>query len=680
MLCSQHDAVLAAYHSPLLDGEDLADPAAAASGTGTLGYTSSSAGNGNIGSSFAEIEEADAANGEGAVVGQAAGSGGVLTPALAAVLRPVYAAACPAALAALAGSLPPPATVVATPASRSQFHRLLEVALMLLTDASARLAHAVAAALRSAGPAGGIDLASLPPGAGAAAAAAASMWSSASPRVGASHHHGGGNADGSFAHVRDTAMRLAGVLRALQRLLAAGYVGAAAPADAAPTSTAAAAASAGAQQPLVPAAVLRDVLRALGGVAVHALMPLHWALLAGQAPAALAGLLPGLALPCCAMVRELCGAAPEDSLQGPAAVPLSALSSEAAAAAAGEGGEADHEGEGTDAEGEDGAGPGPGGSVAAAAVETVLLFTSVCCPFACERAASNGPAGSSGRGEGNGQGQGQGLPPWMGPLGEAAGGLAAAPGCLPLPAPAPEQATALAQCTAQALGAAQLLLRRCPWSALQPHVGPLLELPLRLLLTCASGAAVAPVAQRYMENAVAALGARTGAGTGGDAAASCAAAAVAVLCDTLSRHVAALQAAAGKAAGPEPEAALVQSRLATLAAACLGCGAALSAAEQQPPRPAVAAARGTVVAALTAPLAPEVPPAAALAVLEAARGAVQESVAEDAASARGRWARLLVAALVGPAVVRVGPLLTEAKAPLSGEASITFGTCYVHDT
>eukprot|EP00198_Chlamydomonas_reinhardtii_P002746 XP_001692082.1 predicted protein [Chlamydomonas reinhardtii] len=427
VLCSQHDAVLAAYHSPLLDGEDLADPAAAASGTGTLGYTSSSAGNGNIGSSFAEIEEADAANGEGAVVGQAAGSGGVLTPALAAVLRP--------------------------------FHRLLEVALMLLTDASARLAHAVAAALRSAGPAGGIDLASLPPGAGAAAAAAASMWSSASPRVGASHHHGGGNADGSFAH----------------------------------------------------------------------------------APAALAGLLPGLALPCCAM-----------------------------------------------------------------------------------RAASNGPAGSSGRGEGNGQGQGQGLPPWMGPLGEAAGGLAAAPGCLPLPAPAPEQATALAQCTAQALGAAQLLLRRCPWSALQPHVGPLLELPLRLLLTCASGAAVAP-------------------------------------------------AAAGKAAGPEPEAALVQSRLATLAAACLGCGAALSAAEQQPPRPAVAAARGTVVAALTAPLAPEVPPAAALAVLEAARGAVQESVAEDAASARGRWARLLVAALVGPAVVRVGPLLTEAKAPLSGEEQSMVG-------
>ncbi|KAG2435720.1 hypothetical protein HXX76_006917 [Chlamydomonas incerta] len=679
VLCSQHDAVLAAYHSPLLDGEDLPDPAAAA--TAGAGHTGSSVGNGSAAVSHAEIEDADGVDAEALVVagkagsgsaGGAAGSGGVLTPALAAVLRPVYAAACPAALAALAGSLPPPATVVATPASRSQFRRLLEVALMLLTDASARLAHAVAAALRGAGSPGGVDLAALPPGAGAAAAAAASMWSSASPHGGAGHH-GSSSTDGSFAHVRDTAMRLAGVLRALQRLLAAGYVGAAAPADSAPTHAAAAPAAATAQQPLVPAAVLRDVLCALGGVAVHALMPLHWALLGGQAPAALAGLLPGLALPCCAMVRELCGAAPEDSLQGPAA----AVASSSVAAA--DGGEPDapyrYEGEGTDGEGEgeDGAGPGPGSSVAAAAAETVLLLTSVCCPFACERSARGAGRDEDGR---------QGLPPWMGPLGEAAGALAAAPGCLPLPAPAPEQATSLAQCTAQALAAAQLLLRRCPWPALQPHVGPLLELPLRLLLTCASGAAVAPVAQRYMENAVTALVGRAAASTGGgnDAAASCATAAVTVLSDTLSRHVAALQAAAaaaGKAAAaaPEPEAALVQSRLAALAATCLGCGAALAAAEQQQqqPRPAVAAARGMLVAALAAPLAPGAPPAAALAVLEAARGAVQESVAEDAAAPRGRWARLLVAALVGPAVVRVGPLLTEAKAPLSGEEQSMVG-------
>ncbi|KXZ55552.1 hypothetical protein GPECTOR_2g1101 [Gonium pectorale] len=55
----------------------------------------------------------------------------------------------------------------------------------------------------------------------------------------------------------------------------------------------------------------------------------------------------------------------------------------------------------------------------------------------------------------------------------------------------------------------KLLLQRAPWPSLAGHVGPLLELPLRLIMTSQPGATVVTAAQKFMDKAMAALVSRT---------------------------------------------------------------------------------------------------------------------------------------------------------------------------
>ncbi|GLC70784.1 hypothetical protein PLESTF_001032900 [Pleodorina starrii] len=829
VLCSQPPAVLELYRSPLLEGS--VPPEAAAPAAPPPPPPKDGNGHGGLGEDGGEGE------------GERVESGFGLTPAVAAVLRPVYAAACPAALAALAGRLPPAAELTAAAAgagARAQFRRLLEVGLMLLSDAAARLAHAVHEATR---------------GAAAAAAVAATDVSAmaAPPRP------------TDFPQLRDAAARLSDVLRALQRFFASEYltalivaapaVDAAAPAAPAANGKPGVAAAPAAAEPLVPPAVLRDLLQSLGAAAAHALLPLHWALASAAVPRGLGALLTGLALPCCSLVRELCSSAPEHSLA-------------AAAAAAGEHGDdglGDGGGSGSDgaeegdglrrrssAAGEAAAGLGAGNGqvealrdsddggrvgsctsvVTAAAVEAILLLASVCAPY------SYGPhlarltpldGGSAGSTAGSGGGAaaaaadaresvaGWVRPPFVSCPGSGAGGSRGGsdagggapdglPGCVPLPSLGAEAAAGLAQCMVQVLAAAQQLIRRAPWSAMAPHTGPLLELPLRLILTSAPGTPVVAAAQRYLETTTAALLARPEArsaasapqaasAAGSPSPATFAAASIVALSDVTELHLRALRRldgdggaaasggaaaeAAGCAEAPAAAAARLQGRLAALVPALLSCSASFEAAEPPAPQQAAAAAAGgaagpspvpspskapfpsalgrtgsgsagsgavalhlrsargalsagsgggsralgsaasvhrastaggaaqqqqqqpqVAAAALAAAAAPSpaarlsaaavrdcvmaaaagafqaaVPPAAALAVLEAARAAVQEAAVEEPGSARGRWARAVVHSLMPPAVERVAALLALARQPLAGSEQSLVAEC-----
>ncbi|GIM08365.1 hypothetical protein Vretimale_12395, partial [Volvox reticuliferus] len=663
MLCSQPEAVLTAYRSQLLEGNALPEAATAAT-------TATAEGDGvgvlKEGDAGAEMQKEEPTAGGGAEPGFG------LTPAVAAVLRPVYAAACPAVLAALAGRLLPPAELLANPAARTQFRRLLEVGLMLLSDAAARLAHAVYEATR---------------GAAATAASALSQGSVASSILPA---HGTLEATAAdFSQLRDAATRLAGVLRALQRFLSADYLTAlvgAAPVingqgavkingDAATTVSIAPTA---AGEPLVPPAVLHDLLQYLGAAAFHAFMPLHRALLEEVVPPSLGTLLAGLTLLCSSLVREVCAAAPEqilssrngagddnsshadtedgyvcghgDAAADPQPCQGSATGDRPGAREEGWMAQAARTvlGSSSDrlrdsAEARCGSVSGVSGTetVISAATETILLLASACAPY------SYGPqqlarltqsdfeyriASSSGCCAADSHAAISCLrPPYMGrPSNVRAGrigntgsgdGSSTAtisfddfPGCVPLSSLSSEASAGLTQCVVQVLAAAQQLIRRASWGSLVPHVGPLLELPLRLILTSAPGTPVIAAAQRYLDTTTTALLARPVARSvtnGAQAtvpASACAAgawdspspavlagAAVVALADATELHLRALQSLGRPDSGidgrdaaatlamvevnEDNDAMRLQGRLAALISTLVTCSAAFEAAE-----------------------------------------------------------------------------------------------------
>ncbi|GFR48876.1 hypothetical protein Agub_g10725 [Astrephomene gubernaculifera] len=868
VLSSQPEEVLAAYRSPLLGGEvELrsapAPPAAASTAAAAAGAESDG------GAAVAEpLRDGDMAAGMDSTCSD--GSGGGLAPALAAVLRPVYAAACPAAMAALAGSLPPATQVAADMTSRAQFRRVLEVGLMLLTDASARVAHAML------GVTGGVGFFV---SSGGSVHALNGDLNPLLQRHSTYHYQRHGSASSaikagsevvSLQHVRDTVTRLTGMLRALQRLLAPSYLaatvgGACTPAYGGTSSNTAdgcgSPAAAAGVEPLVPTAVLRDVLGLLSTTAAHALLPLQWAVLGGVLPTSLATQLQGLVLPCCALVREVCSAWPEELL-GVVSEPSVAagLATTDAQPASNAHGTVSPNSPGScprkhmDAEGGQGVaspmsnrctggGASAETSVTAACVETILLLASVCAPYGYDtpagryggsRASNDGgsaaaheaaPADCSSR-----------FPSWLLPArspcsspsstssGDGGSNLEEdvaqgcmrmqVPGCSPLPAATPEHAAAMAQGVVQVLAAAQQLVRRAPWPSLEPHLGSLLELPLRLILTTAPGTPIVGAAQRFLDNAVAALAAGASTSpqpTSGSAAetavataapassspAAYAAAAVVALSDAADLHLKALQRQDGRGESSSgsasegaygraqrtngneqngaPSHSLLSGRFAALVVPLLACtasvfttespssattshsahsshshsgsshrtaagfglgsgsrsgsasgsgpsrssssggsggspvrrrasrsgGGAAAGGGRSPgasPPPAggrrggeaatgsgtlpipcatlsAAGARSCAFGVLAAALGPETPPAAAHAVLEAVRTAVQEAAAEDAASARGRWCRLLLCTLSPAAVARVGVLLAEAGQPLSGEEQALVAEC-----
>ncbi|GIL52578.1 hypothetical protein Vafri_8312 [Volvox africanus] len=667
VLCSQPEAVLAAYRSQLLDGSA---PWEAEAATPTTAIA------------IAEGDDVSMAEDEGAgkglqkesPVGGRTNPGFGFTPAVAAVLRPVYAAACPSVLAALAGRLLPPAELLADPAVRAQFQRLLEVGLMLLSDAAGRLAHAVHEATR---------------GAAATAASASSQGGGASslPPV---HGTSLEAASAAFPQLRDAATRLASVLRALQRFLSPDYLTAFVGASPVVNgqgavkinghaAAAAAIAPTAAGEPLVPPAMLHDLLQYLGAAAFHAFMPLHKALLEEVLPPSLGTLLAGLVLLCSSLVREVCAAAPAQILSSRNNVgdDNSSLAStedddvsghgDAAADPQPRQGPATGDGPGereegwmaqaartvlgssserlqNSAEGRCGSISGSGTeTVLSVAIETILLLASTCAPY------SYGPqqlaraplpdfvsrtASTSGCGTADSHAAISCMrPPYMGGpsilradrIGHARSGdgsnTATIPfdglvGCVPISPLAPEASSGLTQCVVQVLAAAQQLIRRASWSSLVPHVGSLLELPLRLILTSAPGTSFVVAAQRYLDTTTAALLARpearpatngiqttvpapAGAAGAGDcpSPAVLAGAVVVALADAAELHLRALQslrspdggvdsndaAAVLTTAGPNEDndavAVRLQGRLAALVSTLMTCTAGFEAAE-----------------------------------------------------------------------------------------------------
>lgn len=236
---------------------------------------------------------------------------------------------------------------------------------------------------------------------------------------------------------------------------------------------------------------------------------------------------------------------------------------------------------------------------------------------------------------------------------------------------------------------------RVHWASLEPHVGALLQLPLRLMLSAPTASPMMVAAQRYSDGVLAVLAARAahaavdGAGAGAEAhqvgvgeamAASYAAAAVVALADAAGRLLhrptgSGGDAEAVAAVGDAPGRQQPLARLAVVAGATVSGAAALPAEDREDASAVVASAvspadaRECALGLLVSALGEQVSPAASLAVMEVARAAVQEAAGEEPGSARGAWARLVVGSLAPAAVARTAALLSGARQPLAGAGS-----------
>ncbi len=226
-------------------------------------------------------------------------------------------------------------------------------------------------------------------------------------------------------------------------------------------------------------------------------------------------------------------------------------------------------------------------------------------------------------------------------------------------------------------------------------MGPLLELPLRLMLSAPPASPIVTAAQRYSDGVLAVLAARAasaasnGAGAEGQqgggseaAAESCAAAAVVALADAAGGLLQSVtgssydgEAVAGWNGFGRQQQPQALARLTVVAGATVLGAAALPAEDRDGASAAAACAvspadaRECAMGLLVSALGEQVSPAASLAVLEVVRAAVQEAAGEELGSARGVWARLVVGSLAPAAVARAAALLSGARQPLAGAES-----------